>query len=84
MCLGSRTSKPQLQQRTLPAEGTRPADESTKKATGSPQTARSTPKGGVWDYHPGALASRAEKEWAEKGHLDDVPNMQRNDQGINV
>tara|TARA_R100000329_G_scaffold122998_2_gene101568 strand:- start:234 stop:476 length:243 start_codon:yes stop_codon:yes gene_type:complete len=32
MCLGGGgSSKPQLQQRTLPAEGTRPADESTKR-----------------------------------------------------
>tara|TARA_R100001530_G_C4239459_1_gene134929 strand:+ start:362 stop:598 length:237 start_codon:yes stop_codon:yes gene_type:complete len=32
MCLGSgRSSKPALAQRTLPAEGTRPADESTTK-----------------------------------------------------
>ena len=31
MCLGGGgSSKPQLQQRTLPAEGTRPADESTR------------------------------------------------------
>ena len=37
MCLGGgRSSKPQLQQRTLPAEGTRPADESTRKNPAEP------------------------------------------------
>ena len=30
MCLGSGSSKPKLQERTLPAEGTRPADEITR------------------------------------------------------
>ena len=37
MCLGSGSSKPALAQRTLPAEGTRPADESAKRTDKSAQ-----------------------------------------------
>ena len=36
MCLGRSSSKPALAQRTLPAEGTRPADESTRKNPAEP------------------------------------------------
>ena len=39
MCLGSGSSKPALAQRTLPAEGTRPADESAKKFNPAEPTA---------------------------------------------
>ena len=81
MCLGSGSSKPALAQRTLPAEGTRPADESAKSSGGK---VAAKARGGVWDVHPGTLASRAEKEWAEKGNLDDMPSIKRSDPGINL
>ena len=81
MCLGSSSSKPKLQQRTLPAEGTRPADESAKTSGGK---VAAKARGGVWDVHPGVMHDRAQKEWAEKGHLDDMPSIKRSDPGINV
>ena len=40
MCLGGGSSKPALQQRTLPAEGIRPVDESTKKNRAEPMAER--------------------------------------------
>jgi len=81
MCLGSGgSSKPALQQRTLPAEGVRPADESAK-----PQQRQASKAGNALEtYHPSAMASAAQREWAEKGDLTESPTLKRNDSGINL
>ena len=60
MCLGSGTSKPALQQRTLPAEGVTPADESVKKSRqNTPQPEKA---GDERTSLPGPLA------WVEPEH----------------
>ena len=82
MCLGGGSSKPALQQRTLPAEGVRPADESVKKSSG--QKIAPTKGAGAMDLNPFVMASRAEKEWAEKGRIENVPGINpTKDPGIN-
>ena len=79
MCLGSGgSSKPALQQRTLPAEGVRPADEST---TNPPKIVAASPKGTMAKYHPQA------KTWddvdaASPSSAQDV-SRQISDSGIN-
>ena len=81
MCLGSGSSKPALAQRTLPAEGTRPVDETVK--TQGAKTALK-PGGGGFDFRPEIAAQAAKREWAEKGDLSDVPAVRRSDPGINL
>ena len=81
MCLGSGSSKPALAQRTLPAEGTRPADESAK--TQGAKTALK-PGGGGFDFNPQMVGKAAKREWAEKGDLSDLPAVRRSDPGINL
>ena len=83
MCLGGGgSSKPQLQQRTLPAEGTRPADESTKKSSGSsgPKKMGNT----LHSWHPSVTSRTAAQEYAETGDVTENRTIKRNDPGINL
>ena len=81
MCLGGGSNnRPALQQRTLPAEGTRPADESTNKSSGKARYSGRT----LDEFHPSAVAQEATKEWEETGTLTESRTIKRNDPGINL
>ena len=81
MCLGGGgKQQPKLQQRTLPAEGTRPADESAS----SNRAKKAGPDSGVREVHPSATATAAQREWEETGNVTETKFIKRNDPGINL